>query len=160
MRLHTRFARSMFVRVAMAGVSLLVMSTAAHAQDGTDGDGETPMAGNRQPQLIGNQFTTTTVGSLQNRRPGLMVQQGIAGTLGNIDFPGNEQERQPGFFVETFELIVFEMTDIVSNMIDGLNTLLGISGSLTPPGGGGGTGGITPIDNAVTTGQGTTTMIE
>ena len=67
-----------------------------------DEPGTTPVSG-RQP-IVTNQFATTTTGALQERHPGLYVQQGIASTRGELDFlTGDEEPDVDARFVLTFE---------------------------------------------------------
>ena len=103
--------------------------------------GTTPITG-RQP-TVDNQFATTSGGALNDRRPGLYVQQGIASTSGALSMiDGTVPEEPLSFFAETFNGIYMNVFDIFSGIlgvfnsfVDGLSAGGGSSGSLTfvPP---------------------------
>ena len=107
----------------MAGLTvslLLVTAYVTRAQD------PAPPSGNTRQTLITNQFTTVTNGSLQLRRPGNWVGQGIAVANGSAGFfDGGEIVEEPNFFSETFDMIVLQILDMITQMIQGLNLLGG-----------------------------------
>ncbi len=114
----------------------------------TDPNGSAPQqpTGNeRQPVITADgQFTTVTSGALQNRAPGLYVQQGLAVNNGTLDlFDGNVDD-SPGFIGETFEMILLSVLDIINQFLTSLNLVSGnnsLSGLLP----GGSTGSLTNL---------------
>ncbi len=130
------------------------VAQAQDAQDPQDGPGTTPATG-RQPTVT-NQFTTATGGAIQNRRPGLYVQQGIAVHEGNMGFFTGVPDEPPNFLRDTMEQIMFEIFDVIQGFMDGIQLFIN---SLTGQSGTPGQAAFVPIQNAATTGQGTTTQI-
>ncbi len=125
----------------------------AAAQDNgdtpSDEPGTTPIDG-RQP-TVDNQFTTTSGGALQQRRPGLYVRQGIAVHDGDTSFFTGVPEEQPNFFRDTFDLLLEDaFFTPIQDFLEAFNFFIqSLSGSS------GGSGGITfiPPANSVTTWQ-------
>lgn len=115
------------------------------------GDG---MGTGPQPTIVSNQFTTTSGGALNARRPGLMVQYAISVQNGTTMPEGNYVD-EPNFFQSVFDEIGLNMIESISGLIQSLN-LLGSVGDIFNPGGG--TGGV-GFPGAATTGGGTTTPI-
>lgn len=131
--------------VALALALVLMATYLTHAQ--------TQPSGNTRQPIVGNQFSTTTNGALQERRPGTYVQQGTAVQQGSADFiVGDAMPAEPGFYRETFELLALQVIDIISQLLQSLNLLtganplsgltdgLGLTGNITNPltnGGGG-----------------------
>ncbi|MFH1417926.1 MAG: hypothetical protein ABII12_06530 [Planctomycetota bacterium] len=159
-----RFVRVLPLMAVLAVVALPVNRAVAQTIDLTDittligdatnnGDGgttthddnqpgTTPISG-RQP-TVDNQFATTSGGALNDRRPGLYVQQGIASTNGQLSMiDGTVPEEQLSFFAETFNGIYMNVFDIFggilglfNSFVDNLSSNNSSSGSLTfvPPG--------------------------
>ncbi len=121
----------------------------------TTQSGTTAISGNTRQTLITNQFSSTSAGSLQSRRPGLWIQQSIAVHNGSLDSFTGIPEETPNFFRDTFNQLFDETAGIISNILTGINTLVT---SLFNGGGGGGSSFV-PIDNAATSGHGTTQTI-
>lgn len=117
------------------------------------GDGTGP-----QPTVVSNQFTTTTSGALNGRRPGLMIQRSIAIQNGTATIPGNESD-DSSWFERTSNDIALTILDTFSGILDTVGAALGFTDFLNPGGGGGG-GGQSTIPNAATSGGGTTTPIQ
>lgn len=130
--------------------------TGTGTDDGTDPDNGNGAPTERVPQVVSNQFTTVQGGSLQARRPGLWIQQGIAFRATGEPALSGDVPNEPGFFKETLLLMFDEVIDSINDFINTINLGLAL-GDIT---GGGGIGGITPIPNAATTGQGTSTPIQ
>ena len=107
-----------------------------------------------QPTIVGNQFTTTTGGALNARRPGLMIQRSFAIQSGS-EMPDGNYVDEPNFAQSVFNEIGLNMIESISGLIQSLN-LLGSVGDIFNPGGGTGGGG---FPGAATTGGGTTTPI-
>jgi hypothetical protein len=117
-----------------------------------EGPGTTAPTGTRQT-VVTNQFTSATGAGIQQRRPGLWVEQGIAEHEGTLEIPGDVPAEEPNFFRQTFDQMFQNVLGLFSNIltaVDGLVTSLGSSSS-----GGGGTSTITfvPPPNASTTWQ-------
>ncbi len=130
-------------------------SSAAQAQDRQEGPGTAPVSG-RQP-IVTNQFTAATGGAIQNRRPGLYVQQGIAVHEGTTGFFTGVPDEPPNFLRDTLEQILFEAFDVIQGFMDGIQ--LFISSLTGQSSGSSGRAAFVPISNAATTGQGTTVQI-
>lgn len=89
-------------------------------------------SGGRQP-LITNVFGTTTGGALQNRRPGLEIQQAIAIHNGDdSSFDGNVTEEPPTFIEDTVQQMLLAVFDGFTQILDGIGFLIsGTGGDLT-----------------------------
>jgi hypothetical protein len=154
-----RFGRGILV-LALAAVMAGVVAMSVRAQT-------TQPAGERQPAIITNQFNTTSGGSLNERRPGLMIQQAIALNQGT-DILTGDIPPDDTFFQDTFYMIFEAIIDGVSNFLQTLN-LASTFGDFDLPfldgglGDGLGNGDSTPdmvtIPNSTTTGQGNTTTV-
>ena len=137
--------------LAIAGTLLLtgsvLSSSEARAQD-------------RQPNVITNQFSTTTGGALNARRPGLIIQQGIAAQQGSLPIVGGPPMPEP-FLQETLFIIMQSMFDSILAILDTINLAAGLGGlaSLFGLDDGGGTMQMTTVPNPTTTGQGTMTPV-
>jgi len=123
--------------------------------DGSGTDGGTGAPTERVPQVVGNQFTTVQGGSLQARRPGLWIQQGIAFRATGEPALSGDVPNEPSFFKETLLLMFEEVVNSINDFFDTINLGLAFDDIL-----GGGGSGLTPIPNAATTGQGTSTPIQ
>ena len=135
-------------------VVLAVAVQPAAAQDGTendDGPGTTAPTGGRQP-IVQNQFTTTSGGALQLRRPGLYIQQGFAVQNGQGSFPGAPEE-EPSWVRQTTDTIALDFINVFTDLFGALNAIIG---SINPSSG---SAAFVPISNAATTGQGTSVPI-
>ncbi|MFQ5424229.1 MAG: hypothetical protein ACE5F9_09650 [Phycisphaerae bacterium] len=121
--------------------------------------GATAQVSGRQPTIT-NQFTTTTGGALQARRPGLFVQQGIAEVQGQSTFLTGDIPDQNRFFHDTAVLVFQNILDSILRFMSNLNlaSSLGNLGSLF--GTTGGTTGLSTIPNSTTTGPGTSVQIQ
>ncbi len=124
----------------------------------TTGQGTTTsgISGNTRQTLITNQFTSTAAGSLQARRPGLWIQQSIAVSNGATDYFTGVPDEEPNFFRDTFDQMFEETANVISQILTGINTFLT---SLFNGGSSGGGSNFVPIDNAATSGHGTTHTI-
>ena len=137
--------------LAIAGTLLLAgsvhSSSEAQAQD-------------RQPNVITNQFSTTTGGALNARRPGLIIQQGIAAQQGSLEIVGGPMP-EDGFLQETMFIIMQSIFDSILGILDTINLAAGLGGLANIFGldGGGGTTQMTTVPNPTTTGQGTMTPV-
>jgi len=120
-----------------------------------DGMPTTPPTGTRQGTIT-NQFTASSAGAIQARRPGLWLQQATAINGGDTSFFTGVPEEQPNFFVDTFNQIFTQMTTVIQGLLDGINTFVQ---NTLKPGGTTGTGGGTAFTPA-TTGQGTQNPIQ
>ncbi len=143
--------------LAIAWLFLLAGSvlpaSVARAQDGQPPTG-------RQP-VITNQFTTTTGGALQARRPGVTIQQGIGVQQGSVDFFDGGLMPEDGFLQETMFIIMQSIFDSIMGILDTINLAAGLGGLADIFGldGGGGTTQMTTVGNPTTTGQGTMTPV-
>ncbi len=119
----------------------------------------TAQVSGRQPTIT-NQFTTTTGGALQARRPGLFVQQGIAEVQGQSTLLTGDIPDQNRFFHDTAVLVFQNILDSILRFMSNLNfaSSLGNLGSLF--GTTGGTTGLGGIPNPMTTGPGTSIQIQ
>ncbi|MCK6483591.1 MAG: hypothetical protein HUU22_05680 [Phycisphaerae bacterium] len=130
-------------------------------------------AGSRTP-IVSNNFTAHRAGGIQERRPGLQIQQAIAINQGRTNpFTNTEPVGEPGFFRVAFQEIIRSILGGISDGISGLNlasslssfsnltNLTGLFGNLfqNPTQTPNQQTDITPIDNSTTTGQGTVTPI-
>ncbi len=102
--------RQVLIALAVAAGIVCLFGGTAQAQD--EGGGVRP------PNIIENQFATTTNGSLQARRPGTWIQAGIAGTQGGIVPPGVEPPIEDSFFRETAATVLNSVLDSISGLID------------------------------------------
>lgn len=114
----------------------------------------TQPAGDSQPTIVSNQFTTTSSGALNERAPGLMVKRAIGVQTGDVEIPGEVTE-EVSFFRDTFNKVLDKTLGTISDALTAINTLLATAA------GGGVNGGSTigTIPNAATTGQGISTPI-
>jgi hypothetical protein len=152
-RKNRRVRRSCASRFLGVAAVVLLASGIAQAQE----EGTTPVSG-RQPTISADgQFTTTGVGALQERAPGIYVQQGIAVQQGDTSFFTGVSEEAPNFFRETFDIIAMDLMTLISDMLSGLNFL--ITSILQPGGATQAQPAFIPISNAATTGQGSTIPI-
>ena len=148
--------RQVLIALSVAAGIVCLFGGTAQAQD--EGGGVRP------PNIIENQFATTTNGSLQARRPGLWIQAGIAGTQGGIVPPGVEPPIEDSFVRESAALIMQSVFDSIIGLMDTLtlgasfgifdgffNTLSGLFGGAPPES--------ATIPNPTTAGSGTTTPI-
>ena len=126
---------------------------------------QAPSGNTRQP-IVTNQFTTTGGGALQQRRPGLYVQQGIAVQQGSSGFFDGDVPEQFGFFEETIRIILLDILEMLSEALSGLNLLTGgnpLAGLLGGTDLGGILDGLTgddgTIDNGLTSGPGGSTPL-
>jgi len=115
------------------------------------------VSGNTRQTLITNQFSSTSAGSLQARRPGLWIQQGIAVSNGATDFFTGVPDEEPNFFRDTFDQMFEETAKVISQILTGINTF--VTSLFNGGGGGGGGSSFVPINNAATSGHGTTHTI-
>lgn len=143
---------------------------------GTDTTGATTGTigeGSRTP-IVSNNFTAHRAGGIQERRPGLQIQQAIAINQGRSNpFTNTEPVGEPGFFRMAFQEIIRSILGGISDGISGLNlgsslssfsnltNLSGLFGNLfqNPSQTPNQQTDVTPIDNSTTTGQGTVTPI-
>lgn len=151
---NCRLTRNLF-SFSLGCLVVLAMATqpvsAQDTNDGDDGPGTSAPTGGRQP-IIQNQFTTTSGGALQIRRPGLYIQQGIAVQNGQGNFSGVPEE-ELGWVRETADNIALDFINVFTDLFGMLDTLIG---SINP---GSGSAAFVPISNAATTGQGTSVPI-
>ena len=121
--------------------------------------GTTPPSGTRQTTIT-NQFTSATSGSIQQRRPGLWIEQAIAVHGGDTSFFTGVPEEPPNFFRDTFNQVFTQISQVIQGLLDGLNTL--ITAGQGSGGGGSGTQNPAwvPIPNAATSGQGQSVTIQ
>ncbi len=156
MNLGTAIRPMAWLVVAVA--CLLFAANSAEAQDSQtpqDGPGTTPVSG-RQPTVT-NQFTAATGGAIQNRRPGLYVQQAIGVHGGNTSWFTGVPDEAPNFFRDTMEQIMQEIFNVVQGLMDGIQLFVSsLAGQTSTPG----QAAFVPIQNAATTGQGTSTQIQ
>ena len=149
---HRRFAAGSSLGLLTAVGVLLSVSGPALAQD----QDEPPVSG-RQP-IITNQFSAATGGAINARRPGLYVQQGIAVQQGDTDFFTGVPEQLPSFFADTVDLILTDVLDLIQNVLTGLDLFIkSLIGSGSPAGG---QPAFVPIQDAATSGQGTSVRTE
>jgi hypothetical protein len=113
-----------------------------------------PSDGGFQPTIVSNQFTTTSSGALNERRPGLMIQHAIAMQNGEAP-PSGEVPDDTSFFRDTFNKVLDKTLTTISDALTAFDALLGLA-----TGSGDGSGLIFPIPNAATSGQGQTNTIE
>lgn len=127
-------------------------TTGGTTTGGTTTDGSTGTT-TGAPSIVGNQFTTTSGGALQDRAPGLFIQQAIGVQNGSVELSGNGPAVEPNFFRDTaqgvFDEILNSINDIITAINAGLGAITGLPGS----------GGTPTIINPATTGTGTTTPI-
>lgn len=128
-------------------------TTTPTSDDTSDDPGTSAPSGTRQTTIT-NQFTAATGGSIQTRRPGLWVQQGIAVHNGDTSFFTGVPEEEPNFFRDTFNQVFTQLATIIQDMLTGLNTLINASSGSTS-----GTAWV-PIPNAATSGQGQRVTIQ
>ncbi|MBN2560756.1 MAG: hypothetical protein JXQ75_07495 [Phycisphaerae bacterium] len=143
--------RTALCLIAALGIVLLTSSFAV-PQD----EPQVPSSGTRQT-IITNQFNAATAGLIQERRPGLWVQQGIAVHQGSTTFFTGVPDEEPNFFRDTFNQVVTDIVSVIQGAMDGLNLLVQ---NLFRSGGSSGGGVYIPIQNAATTGQGTRVPID
>ncbi len=151
-----RFVGRSAVAAACVAVMALVAAPLIQAQlippttDPTDPQDQAPTGNERQPTISGDaQFTTLTTGALQNRAPGNYVQQGLAVNNGNLNmFDGNVVD-SPNFIGETFEMIMVDILEIISQFLSSLNLISGSNplAGLLP-------GGTNSLTNLLTGGTG------
>lgn len=148
-RRHASVIRTLAV-ILVAGGAVFALTQMDHAQ--TTPTTSAPASG-RSP-TIGNQFTTTTGGALQARRPGLQVQQGIAETTGSSQFLVGDATHPDDFVTTQIKSLILQIFDTISQIFSGLNVLAGgnpLSGLL---GGSGGTSGLGSLFGNLTSGTG------
>jgi hypothetical protein len=141
------------LRCLTATAAVFLIGGSAAAQDEPQG----PVGGRQTTITSETQFTAATGGAIGARRPGLWVQQAIAEHNGQLDIPGDVPEEEPSFFRSTFELIIEDILVFISDMLSGLDFLVG---SLANVGGSTGQPAFIPISNATTSGQGTSVPIQ
>ncbi|MEK6644216.1 MAG: hypothetical protein AABZ08_09920 [Planctomycetota bacterium] len=129
-------------------------TTGGTTTGGTTTGGTTTGTSTTAPGIIGNQFTTTSGGALGARRPGLFIQQAIALQNGTVELAGTGPVVEPNFFRDTAQAISEEVLAVINDLINTVNTGLGVLSGI-----GTGTGGTPTIINPATTGTGTTTPI-
>ena len=169
------FGNIVFVLAVIAAGLLLLFADPVSAQTTTgttsgtttgtttNQPGTTPPSGTRQGTIT-NQFNSATAGSIATRAPGTWISQAIAEHNGDTTFlTGTVPTETPNFFRDTFNKIFTEIATSIQTLLSGLNALITSStGTGTGTGGTGtgtGTTAFTPIPNATTTGQGTTTTL-
>jgi hypothetical protein len=141
------------IAVCLIACGVVMMpASSALAQDDTtttpadDEPGTTPVSG-RQP-IVENQFTTTSTGSLSERRPGLYVQQGIAAHNGELEYlTGDVPDEELSFYAGLFNDTMLNVIDMFGGILEGFQNLLSIFS-----GGSGNSSGLTFVlpSNAVT----------
>lgn len=153
-RKDQRVRRGSVRRILSVAAVVLLANGIAQAQEG----GTAPATG-RQPTISAEgQFTSTGAGALQERRPGIYIQQGIALHQGDTSFFTGVPEEAPNFFRDTFDMLAADIMTLISDMLSGLNFLIT---SLVQPGGAApAQAAFIPISNPLTTGQGTTITIQ
>lgn len=122
-----------------------------------------PGEGGRAPTVISNQFNTTQGASLQERSPGVWIQNAIAEHEGTSEFlTGDATEEPPNFFKATFDQIALGLINELTTLLSGFNLMAGVNPTPNPGDGTNGstTGGLTTIPNATTTGAGTSMPIQ
>lgn len=134
-RRHSTTIRSLAV-LLVAGSAVFAWTQINQAQ--TTPTTTAPMG--RSP-VITDQFSSTSGGALQARRPGLQVQQGIATTNGTSEFLVGDATSPPDFVDETISLMIQEFFNQISQILSGLNLLVG-GNPLSGLFGGSGTGGL------------------
>lgn len=112
-----RIRPSLILSIA-GGLCVLPATQAARAQ-------EPPPTGNTRQPIVTNQFTTTTGGALQQRRPGLFIQQGVAVNQGGGAFFDGNVVDERGFIGETIRMILLDILDMINNALSALNLLSG-----------------------------------
>lgn len=127
-------------------------TTGGTTTGGTTTDGSTGTT-TGAPSIVGNQFTTTSGGALQDRAPGLFIQQAIGVQNGTVELSGNGPAVEPNFFRDTAQGVFDEILKSINDIITAINTGLGAITGLP------GSGGTPTIINPATTGTGTTTPI-
>ncbi len=137
----------------VAAATVLLTGHPAVAQD----EGGGPVSGRQTLITSETQFTAATGGVIGSRRPGLWIQQAIALHNGQLDIPGDVPEHLPSFLRSTFDLIIEDILVFFSDILSGLDLLIG---SLANIGGATGPAAFVPISNAATTGQGTSVPIQ
>lgn len=122
MTLKLASARPAFL--AAAGLMLLA-AEAAYSQD----TGPTT----RQP-IVTNQFTTTSGGALQQRRPGIWVQNGMAVQAGTLTIPGDAQPEPRSWYLDTLEQIFQAILDELTAFLQTLNlaNIFGEAAAVSP----------------------------
>lgn len=147
---RTTHHRTLLIAAAIT-FGIVAFAETAAAQDGPP-DG-------RQP-IITNQFSTTTGGALQARRPGLFIQQGVGVQQGTLDFFDGGVVDTDSFFRETVMLVFQGFMDSITSFLSTINLAADLGG-LFGGGTGTGTGTATPgtLTNGTTTGQGTMTPV-
>lgn len=121
-----------------------------------------PSAGSGRQPIVEDQFTTTSGGSLQVRRPGIWIQNAMAVQAGESEFLTGDVPAEPdNFFKSTADTIFMNLIDLFTNILSGLNVFASASSGLPAIGGTTtGTGGTTSIPNGTTSGAGTSVPIQ
>ena len=121
--------------------------------------GTTPPSGTRQTTIT-NQFTSATSGSIQQRAPGLWIEQAIAVHGGDTSFFTGVPEEPPNFFRDTFNQVFTQIATVIQDLLNKLSML--ITAGQGSGGGGSGTQNPAwvPIPNAATSGQGQSVTIQ
>ena len=115
-------------RFALSLALVLVFAFAAQTQ-AQDNLPEPPSGNTRQP-IVTDQFNTTSGGALQQRRPGLYIQQGIAVQNGGTGFFDGEEEVAPHSFIG--ELVRDIFVTILDTINQALSLLTGSFGGDSP----------------------------
>jgi hypothetical protein len=131
----------------------------ATGEEGGGVPGTTPPSGTRQTTIT-NQFTSATSGSIQQRAPGLWIEQAIAVHGGDTSFFTGVPEEPPNFFRDTFNQVFTQIATVIQDLLNGLSML--ITAGQGSGGGGSGTQNPAwvPIPNAATSGQGQSVTIQ
>ncbi|MCB9856714.1 MAG: hypothetical protein H6818_13620 [Phycisphaerales bacterium] len=146
---RSRLVRSLAV-LLVAGGAIFAMAQFNQAQ--TTPTTPTTVTSGRSP-VISDQFSSTSGSALQARAPGIQVQQGIAAASGTSEFLVGDATSPQDWLPETITLIIQEIFDQISQILSGLNLLVGgnpLSGLL----GGSGTGGLGSLFGGLTGGTG------
>lgn len=113
---HRGLIRPLLVVLLAVGV-VLAVAKFNQAQTG-------PVSG-RQPTIT-DQFNSVSSSALQARAPGAQTQQAVA-IINGGDNPivGDAVPAPPSFLADTFEQILLEIIDQISQILSGLNLLAG-----------------------------------
>ena len=141
-------SRQSFLALTLVLVLAFAAKTQAQQQPPTPPTTPTGPSGNERQPVVTNQFSTVNGGALQQRRPGLTVQQGTAVHNGSMTFFDGNVVDQPSFIGQTIR-------DIFQTILDSINqTLSLLTGSF---GSGNSLGGLTGLLGQIGTTPTTTT---